>query len=387
MDAGFSSSQRSLGQRNVLAAARADGDGPPEAVFPSGDAIQSTNRPPKIVCRLLSVPGPIHPCPRRYRELLPHLLLIAGFFTPSCSPDSERNDHRDTSLSVLAQGYSDTNFGVHCAETCGGAASNYTPPSYQPAPGAPARCGWKGNLLDAPILCDNFSNSMSQHSTELFYSDVASKAYYWEDTGDGVANSLEKVDLFFSLTHGQAGPHPFYKGVCDGQPGDPADGKAHATWAMWNNLSHARSEYMKLGQESEGRGLSFFAVYSCETGKLDQYLWSRWANIFSGGLRVALAFSANGLWCHPRTCPAHFQHGANFAYYLGVGRIVARAWLDAFDDNDGYKSDVVAIASGPDLIMCYTRLNGISFRDFRGWSRVTGSNLQKLCTMSWIGAD
>lgn len=273
------------------------------------------------------------------------------------------------------QALTDVHFGVHTAVDGN--------PDYETYPGHPG-CGWKLSLTGVNQLHQNFVNTMTQYASLDFYYNLWNKAYYWEDTGDQASKSLETVDLFFTFTHGQAAPRGAYYGDC-GLQSDPADSAVHATWAMWNNQSHARSDHMRLGDE--GRGLSVFASYSCETEQWDSYVWTRWHTIFAGGLRMAEGFKADTVWCAPDNCPAQYQHPVNFANYLGAGWLINNAWLLAFDDNDGYSFSPISIASGNSGTDCADRRDHMTMVNFRNYARRRDSSMTVLCSRYWDNAD
>lgn len=299
----------------------------------------------------------------------------------ACGPAQQDSGENIDSTS---QAYTDVNFGIHSMSM---ADPSGVPPAYEAIPGQPAKCGWKINIDQSDTLVGNFGNTMAQYGSWSYWYNVVGKAYYWEDTGDQATNSLETVDLFFTMTHGQAGPHTDnIAGVCPTPAdADPADPTIHATWSMWNYRQRARSEYMRLGDE--GKGLSFFVAYACETLKLDQYVWNRWGNIFKGGLRMSMGFAETTTWCAPYTCPAQFQHGTRFANYLGAGQTVSNAWLNAFDDNDGHTFHPAAMATGTNDTDCANRRDSMTWTNFRNYPRIRDSSIGYVCWRHWANAD
>jgi hypothetical protein len=285
-------------------------------------------------------------------------------------------------IDSVSQAYTDVNFGIHSAP---GVEPGAVPPAYEAVPGQPAKCGWKIDLSQIDTLTANFGNAMAQYASWSYWYNVVGKAYYWEEGGDGAANSLETVDLFFAFTHGQAAPRSAIGGACGGANDDPADSAIHATWSMWNYQQRARSDFMRLGDE--GKGLSFFVVYSCETAKLDQYVWNRWNKIFKGGLRMALGFAESTTWCAPYNCPLQFQHGATFANYLGAGQSVNNAWILAFDDNDLHTFHPVTMAAGNSDADCASRRDGMTWTNFRSYTRRQDGAVSYLCWRHWANAD
>jgi hypothetical protein len=275
-------------------------------------------------------------------------------------------------LGTTSQALNDVHFGIHAATD--GA------PDYQAVPGQPS-CGWKMSLTNVSTMSQNFDGQFSYYATKDYHYDIVGKAYFWEIDGDQATNSLDTVDLFFTFTHGQAAPRPAYTGDCR-LPSDPADNDYHSTWAMWNNQSHARSDWMKLGDEA--RGLSVFASYSCETQKWDAFTWYRWSNIFSGGLRMAVGFYGDTPYCIDWTppCLAQYQHGTMFAYYLGNSWTVSSAWLYAFDDNDGRYFPAIAYATGNSPSDCATRRDAMTMADFRNYPRRQW-DMSTMCATYW----
>lgn len=203
-------------------------------------------------------------------------------------------------------------FGVHCQQDFEG--------------------GWAGSLPYTYERCNRFANRLDDTDTKVFHYNLVNKQYYWHDTGDQAAGSLEDVGIFFAATHG---------GISD-------DGN-FAGWGMWNRNVTANSDAMRLGDE--GYHLGIFATYACYTqSDSDGRQLDRWYRIFDGGLRLALG-SHGILWAANYTS----EVGEEFANGLQQGRNMISAWHDGLTDWY-FDQDISGIATGKTDANCQTRL-------------------------------
>jgi len=126
--------------------------------------------------------------------------------------------------------------------------------------------GWQTSISEAWNHCGWFNNQLDNTDQKIFYYNLVGGKAQWENGGD--QGALDNVNLFYNNTHGGATT-------------------TDAVWAMWDVGTRAVSSSMRLGDEAFG--LSIFATYSCLTMKhSDAAFWTRWDDIFRGGLRIAV---------------------------------------------------------------------------------------------------
>jgi hypothetical protein len=274
-------------------------------------------------------------------------VVLVGISAGACSAAEEGDGDTEPGLAVVQErAVSNRNVGMHCTDT------------YEQIVGLPPWCtpvGWTN--------CDRFAGEISKEAKLEFYYDLVNKAQYWHDAGDGVDNSLEDVDLFYSNTHG--GAH-----------------WAHAVdWGMWNYDQRALSDQMKLGDER--RGLSVLATYACSTAEWTTAdsdsngvwdTWQRWDSVFSGGLRVHLG-SHDDVFAW-----GHEDIGKIFAQHLNSGYSFRDAWYYGLRSSAA-NNDVAVLYSGTDAADCDARRTGMSWDNFDTYPR--RKSFGYLCATRW----
>lgn len=219
---------------------------------------------------------------------------------------------------------------------------------------------WQHSLGYTWERCSRFNNELDDTDTKVFYFDLYNKAYYWHDTGDHHALSLEDVDLFFTNTHG-------------GISGDGND----ASWTMWNNGQRAWSRQMRLGDELYG--LSIFSSYACYTLRTwDSKLVTRWEPIMMGGLRYVTG-SHNIVWNGYTTS----EVGEEYADLLQHSQVIKNAWRDGLSDW-WETQDLASMTTGFDSTYCHNRLNSMRWQNYNQYFRLTDV-VNYYCWSQWTG--
>jgi hypothetical protein len=223
---------------------------------------------------------------------------------------------------------------------------------------------WIGTLEMSETIASGLWNNLS--ATKQFKYNLWNKEYYWyEGGGDGAANSLESVDMFFAITHGGAWAWEY------------------AELAMWEDEGEvgppfgalATTDLMVLGNES--RGLSILALHACMTLAFDDYFWQRWDSVFSGGLRMALGSHGD-----VNTGSGEAGFGSDFASYLNAGKSLKDSWAYAFD-HTAYNNQDAAIATvGRSSADCDSRRDTMTWKNFGTFSRV-GAEATNWCGWYW----
>ncbi|MFZ5892996.1 MAG: DUF6345 domain-containing protein [Myxococcota bacterium] len=260
-------------------------------------------------------------------------LVLAG-----CAVDAQPQSN-DESLASQQQPVIETRkFGTHCTE------------SYE--------SNWQAALPGAFTVCSRFNTEADNGSIFEFYYDLWNKQFYWHNTGDHADNSLEDVDLFFTLTHGGA------------------INSTNAAWAMWNNGALATTSNMRLGDE--GRMLSIFAQDSCETLKVDANTWARWDSVFAGGLRATVG--SHGTL---NLGTAEYDVGKVFAQRLNAGDTIMQAWFVANDTTAFNNQDTAVMYTGTNQSNCETRRGNMTWNNFGSYSRLRDSSIGYWCGWIW----
>lgn len=218
--------------------------------------------------------------------------------------------------------------------------------------------GWAVELRYAYRTCRRFNEELEETDTRLFYHNLEGARWRFETDND--QNGLERVHLAFVLTHG----------------GRDLDGDQKAVWAMWDEWVDANSWNMRLG--NEGRGLSIFASYACETHTVgDGHAWERWRNPFKGGLRYTVGSHGNLATGLPTD-----ECGQEFADNLQDGDVIYEAWRKAVRE-PSVDQDATAIASGYDAPDCYNRRDNMTWQNFSSYPRRRDDNMNFICWWSW----
>jgi len=264
------------------------------------------------------------------------LALMAG-----CAVNtSETSEATDQSQQAIIE---TRKFGTHCTETYQNNSS-----------GVP----WQALLPGAYTVCSRFNTELDNGSIFEFYYDMSGKQYYWHDTGDQADNSLEDVDLFFTLTHGGA------------------INSTQAAWAAWDNNSLIVTSSMRLGDE--GRMLSIFAQDSCETLKVDANTWARWDSVFQGGLRATVG--SHGTL---NLGTAEYDVGKVFAQQLNAGATIMNAWFVANDTTAYNNQDTAVMFTGANQTDCENRRAGMTWNNFGSYSRLRDGSIGYWCGWTW----
>ena len=277
--------------------------------------------------------------PRSFRLAFGSLLALAL----GCSETPLEDSVTETAAEPAV---SNRNVGVHCTD------------AYQALPGGTpwlTPTGWTS--------CDRFLSEIKKEASSEFYYDLKGKKYFWENGGDGDDNSLEDVDLFFSVTHGGAW-HP-----------------EKVEWGMWDYQTLAYSNAMKFGDER--RGLSVFATYSCHTAEWTTAdvdgngVWDTWQRLqpmFSGGLRAHLSSQSIIYY------GSHNDVGKIFAKYLNGGYSLRDAWYFGLSSTPD-ANDVAVIFTGKNATDCANRRDTMTWDNFDTYPRLT--TFGNMCTAYW----
>jgi hypothetical protein len=217
---------------------------------------------------------------------------------------------------------------------------------------------WQAALPGAYTTCSRFNTELDNGSIFEFYYNMQGKQYYWHDTGDHADNSLEDVDLFFTLTHGGA------------------INNTQAAWATWDDPDLAVTTSMRLGDE--GRGLSMFAQDSCETLKVDAYTWTRWDSVFRGGLRGTVG--SHGTL---HLSSAEYDVGKVFAQKLNAGWTFKSAWSYANDITAYNNQDAAVMFTGTNLANCESRRDNMTWNNFGSYGRLVDNAIGHWCGWIW----
>lgn len=213
-----------------------------------------------------------------------------------------------------------------------------------------------GNLF-AFEVCSRFNTRLAQGATHKFYYDLVGKQYFWHDTGDQETNSLEDVDLFFTMTHG-------------GYNNDLA------AYSMWETGVDAETSQMRLGDE--GVGTSILAGAVCKTLHFDDYTWNRWDSVFKGGLRMA-AGSYDMFWWKREDN----QVGSRFGTFLNVGHTFKYAWSAAFNQTVQPEDPAIMVATGPG-VDCDYRRDQMTWDNYESFERLRDDQADNWCGWYWI---
>ncbi len=214
---------------------------------------------------------------------------------------------------------------------------------------------WQTKLSHVWKRCGWFNNELDDTDHKIFYYNLHGAKWWWETGGDQL--TLDKVNLFYSSTHGGAWSNK-------------------SVWAMWDNGSLADSSRMRLGDESYG--LSIFATYSCETLKFnDGRMWTRMGPIFRGGLRIALG-SHDKLYDSITTD----ETGEDFADNMQKRHTLKYAWKDANSDW-ATSQDVTVMATGTSSANCASRRDNMKWQNYTSYGRLRNGAIRYYCYRYW----
>lgn len=262
-----------------------------------------------------------------------HTLFLVGLWgsmVTGCIAES------DDSVAVTKQPVIAKTFGTHCTD------------SYED--------DWQDALPGAYTTCGRFNSALDDGATKVFYYNLEGALPYFYDSND--QQRLEKVDLFFLLSHGGA------------------ISSTNAAWAMWDNGDLARSSNIRWGDEDIG--MSIFAQDSCETLLFDANIWTRWDSVFKGGLRMTVG-SHGTLHLNP----SEYNVGKVFAQQLNAGVTITDAWYIANDATAQNNQDVAVMATGTSAANCESRMGNMTWNNFMNYSRLRDGSIAFYCSWNW----
>jgi len=215
--------------------------------------------------------------------------------------------------------------------------------------------GWQHTLPYVWERCAYFNNELDDTDTKVFYYSLVGAKPTWENTSDQYY--LDNVDLFYGSTHGGAW-------------------STASVWAMYDQNQLAYSSSMRLGDEANR--LSIFSTYSCETLKFnDGKLWLRMGPIFRGGLRYATG-SYDTFWDGLTTD----ETGEDYADNLQAGYSIKYSWSDGNSDW-WVDNDIAVMATGTNSTNCFSRLDGMTWRNFTAYPRLMDAQIGYYCYRYW----
>lgn len=203
---------------------------------------------------------------------------------------------------------------------------------------------------------DGFLSEMDKAGARRgFYWDLQNMASHVEVPGD--RESTETVDLFYVQTHGGAGPAWGNKSVWS----------AFEDYNHPNGLPKANAESPNIRLGDDGRGLSIFASYACDTHRIDDLTPTRLGPMMSGGLRITLGMNGPG------------KMGANgtaqeFGRLLSSGVTVVDAWLNGMKYG-GIANTPAAVISGRNAADSDARAHGMTMATIRNYERLRDGDI------------
>jgi hypothetical protein len=241
-------------------------------------------------------------------------------------------------LTLRASAVINGRFGMHCQD------------SYQN--------NWLATFTGGFTMCDRLGTTLSATATQHFYFNLAGKQFYWHETGDHAAASVEDVDLFFGNPHGGAWQ------------------STYAEYGMWDQNVLATTNNMRLGDEA--RNTSIFATYSCKTLQTDANMWTRWDSVFAGGLRMSLG-SHDTVWFGP----AYQDSAKVFAQYLNAGWSVKDSWYYGLSSPAGSDTDIAVMTTGSNSGDCSARLSNMTWGNFSSYGQLRDGAIGWYCWWKW----
>jgi hypothetical protein len=215
--------------------------------------------------------------------------------------------------------------------------------------------GWQNTLPNVWDHCAWFNNELDDTDQKIFYYNLQGGKWQWENTGDD--SRLDAVNLFYSNTHGGASA-------------------TDAIWAMWDQGSLAVSSSMRLGDENWG--LSIFASYACQVMKHnDSLFWTRWDDIFRGGLRIAVG-SHDTVFDSSTTN----EVGEDFADNLQGSWTIKSAWPDAVSDWN-VDNDAAVATVGTNSADCWNRQNNMKWQNYPNYPVLRDNSIGWYCHSNW----
>ncbi len=259
------------------------------------------------------------------------LVGVAGYAMVGCLGSEGEEPISSVEQSVIAK-----KFGTHCTD------------EYE--------VDWQDALPGAYTTCSRFNAELDNAATKSFYYNLEGAQAFFHESDD--QRRIEKVDLFFLLTHG-----------------DAIDAN-NAAWAMWDDGALAKTSSMRLGDEDIG--LSIFAQDSCETLLFDANLWKRWDSVFKGGLRMSVG-SHGTLHLNP----SDYDVGKVFAQQLNAGQTITDAWYIASDATAQNNQDVAVMATGTSAANCESRMGNMTWNNFMNYPRLRDGAITHYCSWNW----